>query len=233
MGTFRFKQFSVTDDGATMKVGTDAVLLGSWCPVGQAKRILDIGTGSGLIALMLAQRSVDTARIDAVELNARDAEQALANVNSSPWPQKVNVIQGSVQSHQPDYRYELIVSNPPFFSRSLLPPDPRRSDARHTTRLTSPDLIAAVCRLLDSTGTFSLILPTAEAEGFRVETQAAGLSLARITRFQTRPTKPTERVLMSFTRRPTSVPLDDSLVLYEKGEEKSEGYQRLTADFYL
>jgi tRNA1Val (adenine37-N6)-methyltransferase len=125
VGTFRFKQFAVTDDRATMKVGTDAVLLGAWCPVGNANRILDIGTGSGVIALMLAQRSVAGAHIDAVELNTDDAQQAQANVQGSAWPSKVRVIHSAIQDHRPDAAYGLVVTNPPYFSNSLLPPEIR------------------------------------------------------------------------------------------------------------
>jgi len=232
LGTFQFKQFSVNDDNATMKVGTDAVLLGAWCPVDDAKNILDIGTGSGIIALMLAQRSLATSIVDAIELSQEDALQALYNVRSSPWPGKVNVIHGSIQSYKPDTLYDLIVCNPPYFSNSLLPPDRRRKEARHDTNLPHPDLVQAVAHLLGEKGIFCVILPVAEADTFRQICQVKGFHLHRITQFKTRSNKPHERELMAFGREEKST-LKDELVLYEFGDTKTRDYQRLTGEFYL
>jgi len=232
MGTFRFKQFSVNDDHAAMKVGTDAVLLGAWCPVGNAYNILDIGTGSGVIALMLAQRSSATSRVDAIELSTDDASQASDNVRSSPWPQKVCIIHGSIQSYKPDRAYDLIVCNPPYFSNSLLPPDQRRSETRHDTNLPHEDLVQAVTDLLADQGTFCVILPITEAVTFREICRANGLHLHHTTRFKTRSAKPYERELMAFGRI-AKPPLEDELVLYESGDTKTKAYQQLTGEFYL
>lgn len=233
MGTFRFKQFSVTDDGAAMKTGTDAVLLGAWCPVGQANRILDIGTGSGVIALMLAQRSRPEARIDAVEINAADAQQARENVQRSPWSGKIEVVHAPVQEFKRVTLYDLIITNPPFFSASLLPPDPRRTVARHDTQLTKDELLTAVNRLLGESGIFCLILPFTEAKSFQVQASGYGFYLAHITHFQTRADKNPERTLMAFSREQLKPMQEDRLVLYEGRERKTEAYRNLTADFYL
>ncbi len=231
MGLFRFKQFSVNDDRCTMKVGTDAVLLGAWCNVRHAKRILDIGTGSGVIALMLAQRSDEGTQIDAVEINADDAEQAQDNVSHSPWSGRVRVIHQRVQDLIAD-PYDLIVCNPPYFSQSLLPPDEGRTRVRHSTMLTHDELIDAVRRLLDPAGQFSLILPTKEAQQFREEAEHAGLQLQQLTHFHSRKEKPQERSLMTFGNIKTEVH-EDTLVLYEVGSVKSAAYQQLTSPFYL
>jgi len=233
VGTFRFKQFSVNDDDATMKVGTDAVLLGAWCAVDTAGTILDIGAGSGVIALMLAQRSVSGARIDAVEVDQQASRQAEENVRQSPWPEKITVINTPIQAFEPGRVYDLIVSNPPFFSGSLHPPNDRRMVARHDTELTKQDLVVSVSRLLNKSGTFSVILPNPEYESFRAQALSAGLHLTRVTRFHTRLNKSPERVLMTFSRAPVASFPEDMLVLYDSESNKSKAYRNLTDDFYL
>jgi tRNA1Val (adenine37-N6)-methyltransferase len=214
-----------------MKVGTDAVLLGAWCPVESAKRILDIGTGCGVIALMLAQRSSTDAHIDAVELEDRDARQASENVMNSPWPKKVNICQERIQDFQAP-RYDLIVCNPPFFSQSLLPPDPQRARVRHDHELSREDLLKAVIGLLVPTGAFCLILPAQDATSFIISAKAAGLYLQKHTQFHSRNTKPAERSLLSFVRNPGPGLVDD-LVLYGLDDRQTMAYRNLTGDFYL
>lgn len=214
-----------------MKVGTDAVLLGAWCPVTGAKRILDIGTGCGVIALMLAQRSQPDAHIDAVELQAEDARQAQDNVRMSPWPEKVKVHQASIQEFQSD-PYDLIVCNPPFFTQSLQPPDPRRARVRHDNELPREVLIEAASRLLAPDGSFSVILPAEDTPSFIAAAAVAGLHVQRHTRFHTRRSKPAERSLLSVTRKRTTVQTHD-LVLYENDRHQTEEYRNLTGAFYL
>lgn len=216
-----------------MKVGTDAVLLGAWCRVGSARRILDIGTGSGVIALMLAQRSIPEARIDAVEQSAADVAQAAENFRLSPWPNKVSGIHCAIQEYQTAHPYDLIVCNPPYFTRSLLPPETRRQEARHDSRLRRPELVTAIVRLLHPDGCASLILPMNEAGDFANEANTQGLYLTRVTHFRTRHTKPPERQLMEFKREATEATEADDLVLYEDGDNRSVAYRELTAEFYL
>jgi tRNA1Val (adenine37-N6)-methyltransferase len=216
-----------------MKVGTDAVLLGAWCRVGPAKRILDIGTGSGVIALMLAQRSAPEARIDAVEQSAADVAQAAENFRLSPWSNKLSTIHCAIQEYQTTQAYDLIVCNPPYFTRSLLPPETRRQEARHDSRLRRPELITAIVRLLHPEGCASLILPTTEASDFVNEAGSQGLYLTRVTQFRTRLIKPPERQLMEFKRTPSLAPEANDLVLYEHGDNRSLAYRELTAAFYL
>src|SRR6266850_1577807 len=147
-GPFTFKQFIVHHDRCAMKVGTDAVLLGAWAGAAGAKTILDIGTGSGIIALMLAQRTPSYARIDAVEIEQSDFLQASENAQNSPWPEKIIVHHTSIQEYQTDSQYDLIICNPPYFINSLLPPSPFRKQARHAALLPNRDLLTAVKRLL-------------------------------------------------------------------------------------
>jgi tRNA1Val (adenine37-N6)-methyltransferase len=215
-----------------MKVGTDAVLLGAWCEVGKARRILDIGTGSGILALMMAQRSNPHALIDAVEILPNDAAQAAKNVQDSPWPLKVNVIHCRIQDHTFQDGYDLIVCNPPYFSRSLHPPDQARTTVRHDVMLPQDELLSAVIRLLKPNGTYGLILPPEEGEKFRDQASRKGLYLKRLTRLYAREGKAQERSLMEFTLAPTEL-ITDSLFLYDKGQEKTPAYQVLTSEFYL
>jgi tRNA1Val (adenine37-N6)-methyltransferase len=182
---------------------------------------------------MLAQRSKPEAIVDAVELHAADAQQAVANVLGSPWPGKVNVIQDSIQSYMPDRNYDLIVTNPPYFSNSLHPPDPKRAEVRHDARLTRSELLDATIRLLGQHGTFALILPAREAEPFRLAARVQGLHLQTMTNFRTRLTKPPERVLLAFTRIETNAPVINTLVLYDSENRKSASYQQMTGEFYL
>ncbi len=225
-----------------MKVGTDGVLLGAWCEVSTARRILDIGTGSGVIALMMAQRSSVDARIDAIEILPNDATQAKENVLASPWPEKVSVIHGDVQNYHPPDRYDVISCNPPYFVKSLLPPDSGRSTVRHSGTLSHDELIAAVCRLLLPDGNFHLILPSRESTPFREEAGQQGLHLQKLTRFFTRSGKPQQRSLMTFgfsldnaqgSVRQAQVIAEDSLYLYGADRRPTAAYVQLTRDFYL
>jgi tRNA1Val (adenine37-N6)-methyltransferase len=216
-----------------MKVGTDGVLLGAWTNIHEAQTILDIGTGSGVIALMLAQRTASTlALIDAVELEATDAAQAHDNAAQSPWAQRLHVHQTSIQQFHPDKVYDLIVSNPPFFSNSQMPPVERRGQTRHTTMLDHKTLIQEVCRLLAPNGTFNVVLPFTEGTHFITLANDAGLSTTRQHAFRTRQEKPVERWLLEFSRGPLSTE-EGEILLYDWGEEWSVAYRKLTADFYL
>lgn len=215
-----------------MKVGTDAVLLGAWTNAGDAKTILDIGTGSGVIALMMAQQSSPATQIDAVELQLEDTLQARINVLNSPWPQKISVTRGAIQEFFPERKYDLIVCNPPYFSKSLVPPLENRTTARHSKSLTFAELINEVHRLMAPEGKFCLIVPSAMSGQFSHEAVLSGLFLQRQTQFFTRPGKPAERSLMEFGFL-SVLPKPDELYLYASGNEWTEEYRNLTLDFYL
>jgi tRNA1Val (adenine37-N6)-methyltransferase len=229
---FHFKQFSIRHDNTTMKVGTDGVLLGAWVNPGDAKYILDIGTGSGVIALMLAQRTAADVIIDAVEVERQDAEQAEENIALSPWPAKILVHQGPVQQYSPGRQYDLIVSNPPYFVNSLEPPNQRRIEARHTLLLSHEDLLLSTTRLLSQNGRFSVILPYNEGLHFIERAKFYNLCCTRQWSFRTRREKPIERWLLefSFLYRSTE---QGEILLYNEGNDWSQEYRDMTRNFYL
>lgn len=228
---FHFKQFSVRHDRCTMKVGTDAVLLGSWAFVNKASRVLDIGTGSGVIALIAAQRTKD-ARIDAVEIEEQNTAEARENAASSPWADRIFIHHVPIQEFRPSSPFDVIISNPPYFNNSQLPPDQRRHQSRHTVSLDYDSLLAAVKRLLLPDGKFNVILPF--SEGLQFITLAAQYKLfcSRKYSFRTRPLKPIERWLLEFSFNDTPTE-EGEVLLYEKGLDWSDSYIRLTRDFYL
>ncbi|GHM98589.1 tRNA1(Val) (adenine(37)-N6)-methyltransferase [Cytophagales bacterium WSM2-2] len=229
---FHFKKFSIGDDRCAMKVGTDAVLLGAWVRINRAKHILDIGAGSGVISLMLAQRSGEDALVDAVEIVKADAEQANENVLNSPWPNKVTIYQKAIQAFDPPYKYDLIVSNPPYFVNSLLPPSESRVKARHTISLSFEELLEHSLRLLNRNGRLAVILPHDEGNTFRSMALAKKLHLLRETAFYSRMDKPQERWLFEFSQTPQKG-ISGSLTLYDSNSNKSSGYRAITDDFYL
>jgi len=205
-----------------MKVGTDAVLLGAWVNVGDAKIILDIGTGCGVIALMLAQRS--NATIDAVEPDRDSADQAKENFDLSPWKNRLRVFNKPIQEFETS-DYDLIVSNPPFFSNSLLPPKAPRQNARHTETLSFDDLLSVA-----TNKRLAIILPTVEGELFRGKARAYGLYCNRRLAFFSRRHKPQERWLMEFAPMETDM-VNETLVLYDEKEKWSMDYAALVKEF--
>ena len=209
-------------------------MLGAWVDTTNARSILDIGTGSGLIALMLAQRTLSGTFIDAVEPSARDADQARSNVSSSPWQNRMKIHQCTIQDFRTSHSYDLVVSNPPFFSSSLLPPSRLRAHARHTVGLSHSQLLDSVSGLLAANGRFAVVLPAADGDQFRQTAQSFNLQVNRSQAFFTRPGKKQERWLFEFSRTSREIQLN-GLTLYSagKGSEWSAAYRRLTGDFYL
>lgn len=234
VASFAFKQFVVKQHLSAMKVGTDAVLLGSWTPVEGAENVLDIGTGTGVIALMLAQRS--DARIDAIDIDEASCLEAEENVRSSRWGHRIRILHTSFQefSWEGDARYDLIVSNPPYFKDCSKASFFERTKARHTDLLSYEDLASGVSRLLRDCGRFCLILPQKESEIFRDLAISYKLFLTKLTRVRTTPEKATEkRLLMQFQKKPTCFQ-EDHLVIEQGGRHSyTEEYRRLTRDFYL
>lgn len=229
---FHFKRFSVSHLGSAMKVGTDAVLLGAWVNIDRAIHILDIGTGNGTIALILAQRSDEHSKIDAVEIADDESVQARENFKNSPWPHKIHLQHSAIQDYFPPVKYDLIVSNPPFFNNSLIPPRSERSRARHTLKLTYRELISSARRLLTEGGKFNVILPFAEGLQFISQAEREMLFCSRQYSFKTRPEKAIERWLLEFCRS-KSTPDTGEILLYQKEHIWDESYVNLTKDFYL
>lgn len=223
---FRFKNFTLFQDRCAMKVGTDGTLLGAWAHGGHA--ILDIGTGTGLIALMMAQRYPD-AEVTAVDIDAEAVEQARDNVSRSPFGH-ISVFRADVR--QLEGAYDCIVCNPPFFDKSLLSPDGRRTLARHTTTLSYRELMQAVSRLLTDEGECSLVIPSDAMKQVENEAIIFGLFKHRFCSVRTLPTKPPRRCLLSFTKQERGLLLEEG-VIESAPNVRSEWYECLTKNFYL
>lgn len=229
--TFEFKQFTIRQDRCPMKVGTDGVLLGAWAPLHDPATILDIGTGTGLIALMLAQR-FPLAQLTGIDINADAVAQARQNVQASPFADRISVTHTALQDFSPAApSFQAIVCNPPFFEDSLHSPDAGRTQARHTASLPFSTLVAAVARLLPDGGQFAVVLPSASFTDFHRLCFAADLNLERLCHVSTTAVKPPKRVLACFTKKRAEL-TTEQLVLMD-GSARSEAYAALTADFYI
>ena len=227
---FTFKQFTVHQDRCAMKVGTDGVLLGAWAEGGM--RILDVGPGTGLIALMMAQRFT-TSRVVGVEIDADACLQAQQNATESPFASRLEIVNTRLQDYRPDIRFDSIVSNPPFFMNSLRNPDRQRSVARHTDTLSYTDLFRSVKTLLADSGVFSAVIPAECVEEFISEGCIAGLFLNRNIGVETVVGRPAKRFLLAFGKQ-TSVTFEPEIVcLRHKNGVSSDWYSRLTCAFYL
>lgn len=229
---FRFKQFSIDHSKSSMKVGTDGVLLGAWADVNDARNILDVGTGSGVIALMLAQRTSQDVLIDGLDIDPADVEQALENISNSPWAHRLRVSLSPLQEWHPSLQYDVIVSNPPYFINSYVPPDKKREQSRHTATLPHVDILKAAQRLLSVGGRLSVILPTAEGIEFMKQAESMGFGCSRLYSFRPRKNKPVERWLIELTIGRPDITKGE-IIMYEDGNEWTDGYKNLTRDFYL
>ena len=217
-----------------MKVGTDGVMLGAWADTDGVERALDIGAGSGLIAIMLGQRSAHIT-VDAVEIDEPSYEQARENMAQAPWSSRLRAFHTSIQdfSREAAHQYQLIVSNPPFFSGGTFSDDHNRANVRHAIKLPHGDLLSAVRSLLSPEGKFCLVLPYIEGLRFQELAESYHLHCTRMTEVFPRPGKQVERLLMQFELEKKPL-LQDSLVIQqEKGSEWTEEYVRLTGGFYL
>lgn len=228
---FSFKKFTIRHDRCAMKVGTDGVLLGAWADVSSSRQILDIGTGTGLIALMLAQRN-EQASITAIDLDGDAVSQARENVAESPWKERVEVVHQDVCNYSPARCFDTIVSNPPYFINSLKCPDGQRNTARHTDTLDASRLMERVSLLLSADGHFSLILPSEQVEELQEMASGYGLFLRRHTQVITRPGLAPKRALLEFRKQKGTCQVN-SLVIELERHVYSEEYKALTRDFYL
>lgn len=239
--SFVFKEFEVMQSNCAMKVGTDAVLLGAWCNLSQTGNILDIGTGTGIIAIMAAQRS--TAFIDAIEIDEEAYLQALDNCKKSKWGERITVHHISFQKFTPRnfQKYDVIVTNPPYFSNSVQAASESRTVARHTCSLNFEELIQGTASLLNPAGSFATILPLTEAECFLAIAKRYGLYPGRITYVKTTCSKPAKRILMQFGFQ-KAIPAEDTLIIEDEVQAEdceikqrfySSEYKNLTRSFYL
>ena len=228
---FSFKQFTIRHDRCAMKVGTDGVLLGAWTDIRQARHILDIGTGTGLIALMLAQRQSE-ATVTAIDIDAEAVSQAHENIQESPWKERVTAVWQDIKRYRPQTLFDTIVSNPPYFIDSLKCPDNQRNTARHTDTLDMHVLLYQVSQLLTTDGHFSIVLPFEQTDALVETAERVGLYPSRHTAVITRPGLAPKRTLMEFARKKEAFQTDELVIELER-HIYSEEYIALTKDFYL
>lgn len=230
---FRFKQFCIQHDQCAMKVGTDGVLLGAWAPFHSPSHILDIGSGSGLIALMAAQR-VPEAEIVGVEIHEPSYFQSLGNVEASPFSDRVRILWQDIREYRPEKFFDHILCNPPFYTQNVLPPDEARSQARNASHLPLEELVACVGHLLDEKkGAFSVVLPYDVMTGFVALCLREALYLSDVCVVRTVERKAPKRVLLNFLRTIPPETHSEILVLQTGNGSRTPQYELLTKDFYL
>jgi tRNA1Val (adenine37-N6)-methyltransferase len=230
---FNFKQFTIYQEKSAFKVGTDGVLLGACADLEGENSILDIGTGTGLIAIMSAQRC--NAKITAIEPDLPSYNQACENVNKCKWKERITVINENLQQYSSNYegRFDIILTNPPYFRDSLKSPDSGRTVSRHNDTLNSYELLKGVSMLLSDNSNFQLIMPYTEGTLFIAEASGFGLFCTRIIKIKPYPSGEIIRLIMKFERK--RKPVIERFLTIETGTRYSftEEYKNVTRDFYL
>ena len=232
---FKFKRFTVYQDSCAMKVGTDGTLLGAWAEVPVVPnhpRILDIGTGTGLIALMMAQRFPE-AQVLGIDIDADSVAQALENVKASPFASRINIEQSDIRTFHSKDTFDAIVTNPPYFVDSLICPDSQRTTARHTVDLSYAELVRAAFRLLSDNGLFSLIIPIECRSQLEAEAHLTGFFPGRICLIKTTPKKTPKRCLIEFAKHLVNEFVESEGIIESKPGIRSSWYQQLTQEFYI
>ncbi len=230
---FRFQRFTIAHERCAHKVGTDGVLLGAWADLAHARHILDIGTGSGLIALMAAQRATQ-ATVVGIDIDKPSIAQARQNVAATPFAERVTILENDIRAFTDAEGFDHILSNPPYHTETLLPPDARRARARHTAALSLPQLITHAARLLSPEGMIHLIIPTAAQNEVTTAATHLGLHLVRLTLVKTTAQKTPRRTLLTWQRTNSPAPLQrDTLVLTTPEGTRTQQHQTLTQDFYI
>lgn len=229
---FRFKQFTINQDKCAFKVGTDGVLLGVCADVSNVKTILDIGTGTGLIALMLAQRC--EAKIVAIEPDSDSFEQAAQNVINSKWNNRIRVENTDLQNYDSNgLKFDLIISNPPYYINSLKNPDSKKSGSRHNDNLSIGDLFNGVSRLMAEGGRLQVILPFVEGNIFIADAAAYGLFCNNILKIKPLPTSEIRRLILTFSQKRNKAKESYLTIEHGKRHDFTEEYKNLTSEFYL
>ena len=230
---FHFKEFTINQDRCAMKVGTDSVLFGAWINPAKSQFVLDIGTGTGILSLMLAQKC--NAVIDAIDVDSEACVQARENILQSKWSNRINVYHSTLQNfmHRALMVYDLIISNPPYFVDAHKATNNARNIARHMNEtLSIDDLISGILKLLSDDGRFCVILPYKEGMLFYEKAMLSKLYCSRLTRVKTKIDKPEKRLMMEFCRH-MKVIEEDEIVIQENENYFTDKYLQLTKDFYL
>lgn len=235
---FRFKQFCIHQERSAMKVGTDGVLIGAWCTIpDEAKQILDVGCGSGLIAIMLAQRTEHCrARIKAIDIDHDSTLQSHENVADTPWRDRIDVECVSLQdfcSREVNEKFDLVVSNPPFFVDSLKAPDPQRNNSRHCNTLSHRELLKCSAELLKDKGILAVVLPTNEAKQLVEMSAVYGFVVSRICAVKSTERKAEIRHLVEMIKTTEWQSCNHTSLCIHSRADYSDEYKALTREFYL
>lgn len=236
---FHFKKFSIVQDNSSMKLNTDGVLLGAWASIDNGRSVLDIGTGTGIIALMIAQRSNGNAQIIGIDTDKGACTDAITNVKNSPNSTSITILNQSLQEFHDrcKIKFDLIVSNPPFFTDGTQSKNSEKAQARHTITLPHIQLIQLVVELLSTSGRFCVILPHSEGLKFVQNANEYGLFADRITEVMSKPNRPIERMLISFSKTQLTTNVNQLTMRTEFDTEHltdyTKEYKELTKDFYL
>lgn len=229
---FQFKQFRIEQGQCAMKVSTDACIQGVWTAIDPGVRqVLDIGAGTGLLSLMLAQRN-NLIIIDAIELDEDAASQANENFASSPWRERLQCYQGDAKSFSFDRKYDLIICNPPFFNKSLLGDDDQRNQARHSLHFSLEDLVKVLDQQMKENGYASVLLPGAEHQLWENVLAKAGYSISRELHIIPAPHKPANRVISICSRQPAQKQ-SETLHIRTGEHHYNEDFKTLMQAFYL
>ena len=228
---FKFRQFLIRQDKCAFKVGTDGVILGAAADIAGASRILDIGSGTGLIAIMLAQRS--NALITALEPDTDSFLQLSDNVSACRWKERISAVNSRIQDFKANQKFDLIVSNPPYFINSVRNPDSRKSGTRHNDTLSHDDLLSGVSQLMGKEGKLQVIMPFVEGNILIAEAAAYGLYINKVLKIKPLPTSDIRRMVMTFSRN-RSNPTEKFLTIeHGRRHEFTEEYKNFTREFYL
>ena len=228
---FKFKQFSIFQDKTAMKVGTDGVLLGAWATNNSGNTILDIGTGTGLISMMLAQRFPES-QIDAIEIDENAYYQAKENFENAPFYNRLSIYLTSLQDYKTDKKYDLIVSNPPFFTVNDLNEFDARKQARQEETLTFSDLLEKTAQLLNKDGLANFIIPHDRMLEFCTIAAENALKVSKTTLIKGNETSPIKRVLLEFSFEENEIE-ENTLTIEIERHRYTNDYINLTKDFYL
>lgn len=238
--TFRFKKFELRHSSSSMPVGTDGVLLGAWsdvtfCNTKPGCKIIDIGCGCGLIAMMIAQRC-PLCNVEGIDIDEASVGEATINAQASPFADMVHFYQADViefSQRETIDKYELVVCNPPYYTEDTMPPDTRRSMARNSVHLSFENLLNSVCRLLADGGIFAVVIPMNAREHFVTIAMTLGLRLRRECRVRTVLRKTPKRVLLEFVNQMDTICIVSEMLLQDTNGRRSAEYADLCKDFYL